>query len=256
MSLTSCSPFNCETYIEVIEDFIAFTVQYVQESEIKGHTGWAQQLGSYKWTSGNFQEGVNLRLDFYRRLRDALRSQRTVDLQHIVDEIMQWGGMKPYKVTAELLESFRILDSLNMGNQTDWQKLIGKRIAATSKIYAMYDLNYWTIYDARVAKGIQYLVSNYLKINPDNDIDDGYLRFQMPPARNRKPIKGFEGLIPCEHSKQAILGFLYASWLLRAIARRLCDKHTRLPAPLQDEEWQVYHVEMIFFMIGLVPEQA
>lgn len=69
----------------------------------------------------------------------------------------------------------------------------------------------------------------------------------MPPGRNREPINGFSII----HSpRQAMLGFIYASWFFRAIAENLNNRDIPLPAPLQGG-WFVYHIEMVFFYDGL-----
>jgi hypothetical protein len=227
---------------------VVFVSQYIQEYEINHSRGWAENLKSYryKYSGGvaDFQKGINTRLDFHRELRRALTIGNSEELRSVVNRIMRWGGMKAYeKDMAEITNSFSILDSLERGHG-EWKKLIGSRIASTSKIYAMYAPKIWSIYDSRVGRGIQTLVS--LHRGNSNSISK-YLKFQSPPGRNRGPVAGFKAITS---QTQAILAFLYTSWLFRAIASRLNSREILLPEPLQNEAWSVYHIEMVFFMIG------
>lgn len=164
MALIPCNPFSYDTYRNHINDFIPFVVNHIKDNLIRHYVGWANQLESYRYNSPtgvvHFQEGINTRHNFHNRLVEAI-PYGIQQIQPIVDEIMTWGGMKKYPVTNELLQSFHILDALAMGNHTNWQNLIGKRIASTSKIYEMYNPNCWSIYDSRVGNGLQFLVSLY-----------------------------------------------------------------------------------------------
>ena len=248
MTLLACNPFNYEKYTSLVNDFIVFVTQYIQEYEISHCRGWAENLKSYRYKyrggAADFQKGISTRLMFHEELRNTLHTSDLEALQSTIAKIMRWGGMKTYKKEpTDIINSFRILDSLENGHG-DWQNLIGNRIASTSKIYAMYAPKLWSIYDSRVGKGIQILISFYQR-DRTNTIE--YLKFQCPPGRNREPINGFRLVGSLQ---QAILGFLYASWLFQGIARNLNEKKIVLPEPFQNEPWSVYHVEMVFFMIG------
>jgi len=105
------------------------------------------------------------------------------------------------------------LDSLE-SEGGNWQNLVGTRIASTSKIYAMYSPRLWSMYDSRVGKGIQTIISRYDVLETTSE----YLDFPCPPGRNRGPIDGFRAV---GTKRQAILGFLYGSWLFRVIANKL-----------------------------------
>lgn len=231
-----------------MHDFIVFVTQYIEEHEINDCRGWEENLQSYKYKySGgiaDFQNGISARLILHEELIKALHVNESEALQSTIAKIMRWGGMKTYKKeTTGIINSFRILDCLENG-YGEWKELVGDRIAATSKIYAMYAPRLWSIFDSRVGKAIQVLVSLY---RSDRNNTTEYLKFQCPPGRNRRPIDGFK--LVSSH-RQAILGFLYASWLFRAIAACLNEKRILLPGPLQNERWSVYHIEMVFFMIG------
>ena len=248
MTLRPCNPFNYEKYTSLVQDFVAFVTQYIQEYEINHCRGWAENLKSYryKYSGGiaNFQKGISTRLSFHAEIRSALNQRDTEALRSTIDKIMRWGGMKAYRKEGnDIINSFRILDSLENGYE-DWENLIGSRIASTSKIYAMYAPQIWSIYDSRVGRGIQILIS--LQQRNQNTTSE-YLKFQSPPGRNREPVAGFKVITS---QTQATLAFLYTSWLFRAIASRLNDREILLPEPLQNETWSVYHIEMVFFMIG------
>jgi hypothetical protein len=202
----------------------------------------------YAFDNADFIRGIETRLEFHRRLREANTQELVLS---VVNEIMRWGGLRELTIdfVPQLQIALNTLDAINGGHEDNWNyNLIGKRITTISKIYEMYNPRLWSIYDSRVGKGIQFFVSLY---EPNLGNVSEYLRFQCPPGRNRGPINGFRQV---SSPRQVILGFLYASWLFRAIASRLNDDHIPLPEEVvnlqQDINWAVYHIEMVFFMIG------
>jgi hypothetical protein len=254
VKLTSCNPINYANYIALqpIQDFIHFTTNYIHNNELNGNTGWTNQLMSYSYDADNadFVRGIEIRLEFHRMLREAL-SQTNEQVLVVVNDIMKWGGLKSYQINfiPQIQQALHFLDEIENGNSDNWgNNLIGKRITSISKIFEMYRPKLWAIYDSRVGKGIQLLLSLH---QPHCTMLSDYLRFQCPHGRNRFPIDGFR---LANSPKQAILGFLYASWLFRSIAIRLNDLGIMLPEEAvnlqQDRNWYAYHIEMIFFMIG------
>ncbi len=165
MKLISCNPLNYSNYIalEPIEDFIHFTTNYIHNNEINGDTGWTNQLMSYSYAADNadFIRGIEKRLEFYRRLNEAL-TQTNEQVLVVVNDIMRWGGLKSYTIDfiPQIQQALHSLDEIENGNVANWENnLIGNRITAISKIFEMYRPKLWSIYDSRVGKGIQLLLS-------------------------------------------------------------------------------------------------
>jgi hypothetical protein len=253
MRLRPCFPFNYNNYTTLIQHFINFTTEYIQNNEINGHIGWVNQLMSYSYSfdNANYITGIERRFEFHTSLREAITQEQQDRILTVVNAIMRWGGLKNYNINdiPEIQIALQTLDEIDNGHPNNWNNnLIGKRITAITKIFEMYNPKLWSIYDSRVGKGIQRLVSFY---EPNLANISDYLRFQCPPGRNRFPIHGFRQI---STSRQAILGFLYASWLFRAIANQLNEANIPLPEIVIDlqgsERWAVYHIEMIFFMFG------
>ena len=92
----------------------------------------------------------------------------------------------------------------------------------------------WVIYDSYCAKGLQWLVSQYWNQNGEQ-VHENFLRFPWPTGRVGAPVNGFPRL---GTPRQARLGFIYASWLCRAIAEQLNDNENQALA------WQAYHIEI------------
>jgi len=119
-------------------------------------------------------------------------------------------------------------------------QVCAERIASISKIYEMWNPAAWVIYDSYCAKGLQWLVSQLWNQN-GNRTHANILKFPWPPGRVGAPVSGFPRL---GTQQQARLGFIYASWLCRAIAERLNENGN------QQLQWQAYHIEMVAFQIG------
>lgn len=119
-------------------------------------------------------------------------------------------------------------------------------VASVSKVYEMHDLGSWTIYDSRVATGLALLVQSWWDHLGGDELGD-LLRFPCPlPRSGREPPAGFPRL---RTPPQARLGFIYASWLCKALASRLNES---FGPPLPDTRWSPYHVEMVMWMLGKV----
>jgi len=141
-----------------------------------------------------------------------------------------------------LQRSLHILNNLNHNN---YENVYSGRIASMSKIYEMWHPANWVIYDSYCARGLQWLVSQWWNLPGNYNTYEDILRLPSPPGRAIRPVDGFPRL-NTQHSLQATLGFIYASWLCRAIATQLNIGGNHA----QDITWQAYHIEMVAFQLG------
>jgi len=198
--------------------------------------GWEGAYHRYCFDGMNWQEGANLRNKFHRQLIEA---GDVGERLKVSSEILCWGRMKP--MDGALHDSLnRSLDLLSNGTGESLKQICSRRIATVSKIYEMWDPTKWVIYDSYCVRGLQWLVSPYLAAH-SSPATEALLRFPWPAGRKGQPMQGFVRL---GTEKQARLGFLYASWLCRAIAEQL-NRSGRT-----DHFWEAFHVEMAAFQIG------
>lgn len=256
MALTAVAPFNCTTYVGKAGAFIDFAVQHVQNTFIQGRTGWIHHLRAYSYIRGrgDWQSGIADRHRMHNSLR---RSTSDIQLLTAINMIMDWGGLKRYSSgeIPAIQQSLRELGKLDAGG-ADRSTILAQRIAAASKIYAIHDLEKWTIYDSRAANALARLVCAYWECIGDVSLAH-LLRFPQPLGKATKRVPP-----PCfpkgSSERQFCLAFVYASWLLRAIAHALNrDAAIAQPPTVQlpggdvsSNTWKLYHVEMVLFMLG------
>jgi len=122
--------------------------------------------------------------------------------------------------------------------------MLGRRIASTSKVYAMVDPSRWAIYDSRVARALALLVAY------SGAVDVKLTALPQPPGRVAgRAAPGFPTL-QAAGTRQAALAFVYASWLIRGIAAELNVRAIASPA---GTPWTVMHVELALFTAGALP---
>jgi len=231
MALIQINPMNYQHYLDTLGDSVQ---QIVDVFEAHENGGWLNALHRYNFEDMNHIDGQNQRNIFHNAIQNANNLNQRIN---VANEIMDWGNMLPLNenMMANLDMTLHSLDNdenLNLNN------ICVDRIASISKIYEMWDPAAWVIFDSYCAKGLQWLVSNMWGAN-NNKTHEDLLRFPWPPGRVGEPIDGFPRL---GTERQARLGFIYVSWLCRAIAEILDHD--------QQEEWQAYHVEMVAFQIG------
>lgn len=249
MALTPVYPFEERVLLGEVRPFIEWVLNHVQTIPIDGRVGWLSHLHSYSW-GGDWRRGVADRLAMAKMLEQALKK----DAAHVLNaanKVAKWGGVHYPPILEDrvcwIRQSFAVLDQLaEKGANKDWNEIHADRIATVSKIYEMYDLGAWVIYDSRAATGLARLVRAWWASQGEEALDC-LLRFPIPPSKGgRRLIPGFPGVAKTA-PKQARLGFLYSSWLSKALAERLGDQ---VPAPCPGSRWWPYHVEMIMFMLG------
>ena len=191
-------------------------------------------LRRYQW-NGDWRVGISVRRRFANLVRSADDHGR---LLGVMDEIRSWGGLRPFgrDLSAEVARSLSILDALATSDAAPPTDLCGTRIAAVSKVYAMYDLRRWVIYDSRVAWALASLLDEWT-----GDSVGPLIGFPQPQGRNGQP---FPGVPAGASARQGALAFVYASWLSQSIA-------THIDAVCPDPAgWSAIHVEMALFTIG------
>ncbi|OFV91137.1 MAG: hypothetical protein A3H28_06880 [Acidobacteria bacterium RIFCSPLOWO2_02_FULL_61_28] len=139
----------------------------------------------------------------------------------------------------------RSLDCLNLlarGETVEITDLCVERVASITKMYEMWDVGNWVIYDSYCARGLQWLISglwNSLAYRKHERL----LKLPWPPGRIGFPVSGFPRMADTAPNQKR-LGFIYGSWLCKAIAERL--------TALQNNafDWKPYHIEMLAFQLG------
>ena len=246
MALKIITPFRSDNYRTIVSGFVGWVADYVQSNQIQDRTGWMSQLQRYEW-KGDWREGMRKRCEFHERMMCVQSDQ---DFHQVAGDILSWGRMNPFgfEEVSSLRRSLMILDTLREGKDTFFHDLFVDRVAASSKIYEMYDPSSWAIYDSNVVRGLAFLVTTWWKMNGRKTMDS-VLRFPWPPGRgDAGPPQGFPR---AASPRQAQLGFIYASWLLSAMAEKIRSMSRNSGNAIdQDFDWQAYHVEMVLFTLG------
>jgi len=233
MALENIKPLTYQNYVMMLGNSVDAIVG-VLENHQRG--GWWEALQRYQFQNMDYIAGQDVRMQFHELLVNAAD---LADLVAVSNQILRWSNMPHLNEQMEnsLQESLIQLANENHGNLN---QVCAKRIASISKIYEMWEPTEWIIYDSYCAKGLQWLVSQIWNQNDEN-ANAILLRFPWPPGRVGGPVNGFPRL---GTENQARLGFLYASWLCRAIAEQLNNNERH------DLVWRAYHIEMVAFQIG------
>ncbi len=231
MALTLINPLSYQHYVNLLGNEVQ---QIVNIFEAESDGGWLCALHRYQFEGINYIEGQDLRNEFH----NTIINTNNIDERIVVaNDILQWGNMLPLNENmASSLDAS--LNSLDNEENLNFEHICVDRIASISKVYEMWDPAKWIIYDSYCAKGLQQIVS-YLWHHNAHEVHDDLLRFPWPPGRVGAPVNGFPRL---GTERQAKLGFVYASWLCRAIANTLNQN--------QEDMWQAFHVEMVAFQLG------
>jgi hypothetical protein len=262
MALSPIRPLCFNEFDKVQTLFANWVVDYVDKNPIHGRSGWLHHLQAYDYSRRDherdaqpvWQKGELRRVEFNNRLRSSLAGDNQA-LIGIVNEIMEWGGMKPYDAgaTPKIRQALQALDmekTVSIWNTHRVNEIaVTRRIAARTKIFEMYDLDKWVIYDSRLAVALACLTDHNLKSSPGSSTNT--IRWPIPQGRpnESRVVQGFPG---AHTPYQASLGFLYASWLCRMIAQRLSSQQ---PAPsgqigVSPGGWRTFHVEMVLWTLG------
>lgn len=231
MALTLIHPLSYENYVNLLGNEIQELVG-IFENISEG--GWLGALHRYQFGEAGYIEGRNQRNNFHEAINNANNANERID---VANEIMDWGNMMDLNENMEASLDVS-LEALDNEEDLALENICVERIASISKVYEMWDPAKWIIYDSYCAKGLQQMIS-YLWQHNNHNVHENILRIPWPPGRVGAPVNGFPRL---GSPRQAKLGFIYASWLCRAIANSLNQN--------QGEVWQAFHVEMVAFQLG------
>lgn len=240
MALRPVDPFTRAIYGERTGAFIEWATDYVEATAVDGCTGWRAHFLRYDWQGDDWAAGLHAREEMARSLAEA----RSVDeLISAAQGIAAWGRMKDLSTDEAkvIVAAFAVLDALAEGG--DWHQLHAGRIATSSKVYAMHDQDRWAIFDSRVGFALASLVDRFWAETGERAVP-GLLGIPVPPGRVLRRLP--DGFAQVATRRQAQLGFVYSSWLLRAIAESLDGSRV---AP-EGNRWRLRHVEMACFMLG------
>lgn len=237
MALEQIDPLKFENFKFLIGDDVKIFADIID---------WENYFKNYSYLNNgqkfDFNEGVKIRKELNSELRKADNNEKLA----VFNKIIKWGGLpeidkdKDENLVEQIIKSLNILDN---ENTMDLKNVYAKtRIASVSKIYEMWDLCKWIIYDSYCSRGLQWIVKQFWeKIKCKRNFC--ILNFPQPPGKSEKnkPIEGF----PRNTSEnQFRFAFIYASWLCRLIAQELNLKNK------SDFKWESYHVEMALFTLG------
>lgn len=266
MALDLIEPFCYREYRARTRNFASWLANHVQSNETHGRTGWIAWFMSFASKKHpnipRWREGVLGRTRYPAKLRDSLDDNDVLIrmVNEIIVDFHKMGKPRgyPVKFADEIREALTALE--NELDDLAWspEKLydVGT-MASMSKVYQMLDPHRWTIYDSRVATALACLVRRYWD-ESGQEMDSGLIRFPVP-SRQIRGWKRPQGFHSCSGSRQACLGFIYASWLLRQIAEVMRSELRYGIPPTADIEhaiqpldgnWQVYHLEMALWMLG------
>lgn len=232
MPLAPIEPFNFENFLLQA----ALPISEIANGFENHQRGpWGAALERYNFGGAGYEDGQAIRERFHQDIHNA-NGQEAICA--ISNEILDWGNMRPLNdgMRGSLLDSLGALDAMD-GDVL--LAICADRIASMSKIYEMWNPAEWVIFDSYCAKGLQWMVSEFVgEITPPLE---AMLIIPWPPGRVGAPHLGFPRL---GSLRQARLGFIYTSWLCRAIAD-LLNTYER-----QHHVWQAYKIEMVAFQIG------
>lgn len=254
-----------------MENFADFIVDYIETNEIHGHKGWLNQLHAYEWEANSrvekYPDAIATTKKFNTKSQAILKIPNTDENWfHLCDEIRAWGGMKkvPMDIALSLRNSVIFLSKNNPGINCDFSTLPirGDRIATASKIYYYADPLRWTIYDSRVGFAFHQLIIEYARKNgvePSSVfqeiplcLPDSQTTYPNSKIKKRVPLYELSDFPLCGSETRAKASFIWASYLHRLISIKLNEKPILKPdqSLSTDPQWELPHVEMVFFVIG------
>jgi hypothetical protein len=243
VALRPIEPFSRPGFQAAVAPFVAWATDHVATTAIGGRCGWVAHLHTYRWKGVDWRGGLTQRRDMALALR---RATTPAELAAAVAAVPSWGDMRDLSADdlSAVVASFPVLDRLREGTGADWQAVHARRIAATSKVYAMRDLDSWTIYDSRVGFALARIIDRWWERGSRQELP-ALLGLAVPPERGpRRSLPA--GFARIGSTRQAGLAFIYASWLVEAIAAQLAARDRRPDG----DRWRLAHVEMALFVMG------
>jgi hypothetical protein len=238
MALRSIDPFTYSVFdAEVGESALAIINHFKNDDP----EFWGSTLRRHSFGGHDYQWGERVRLEFNKALSSCSGNDELYD---IANRILEWGGMDPLNSTMKqgLERSLSSLSLLARGETIDLSQLCVERLASITKVYEMWDLDNWVIYDSYCARGLQWLISSFWN-SLGHKQNENLLKLPWPPGRVGHPVAGFPRAADTA-PKQKRLGFVYGSWFCKAIAARLINIDNN------GFHWRPYHIEMLAFQLG------
>ena len=238
MALKTIDPFTYSAFIAETGESIRAIVDRFNNEDPEF---WLNTLRRYSFREQDHQSGERVRLQFNKALSSCSGNE---ELYAVANRILEWGGMPPLNGTMKqgLESSLLYLKLLAKGEPINLGQVCVERLASITKVYEMWDLNNWVIYDSYCVRGLQWLISVFWA-SVGHKENEGLLKLPWPPGRVGLPVAGFpRAADTAPHQKR--LGFIYGSWLCKAIAERLAITSNN------SFHWRPYHVEMFAFQIG------
>jgi hypothetical protein len=238
MALISISPFTYHAFnVEAGESVLAIINQLKKYDP----DFWQNTLNRYTFHGRDYHWGEKVRIEFNKELSAYTEIG---ELFEIANKILNWGGMDDLtdSMKQNLADSLSCLKMLAQDKSIDLERLCVDRLASITKVYEMWDINNWVIYDSYCARGLEWLIAgfwNQIGYRKNEDL----LKLPWPPGRVGSPVSGFPRAADTS-PKQKRLGFIYGSWLCKAIAERLTVIDS------SRFYWRPYHIEMLAFQLG------
>lgn len=238
MALKIILPFNYHAFCAEAGESVVKIVNHFKKCD-SGF--WRNTLSRYSFRDQDYHWGEKIRIEFNKELSAYTEIDK---LFEISNKILDWGGMEHItdSMKENLVESLSCLKMLAQDKNIDLEKICVDRLASITKIYEMWDINNWVIYDSYCARGLEWLIAGFWDQIGDRKNED-ILKLPWPQGRVGSPVPGFPRTADTS-PKQKRLGFIYGSWLCKAIAERL----TVIDG--SSFYWRPYHIEMLAFQLG------
>ncbi len=238
MALRTIVPFTYSAFNAKAGESILAIINHFKKGD---PDFWRNTLRRHSFRGHDYQFGERTRLKFNKALSSCPGKDELFD---VANKILDWGGMAPLTshMRQELEPSLSSLNLLSGEEAIDLRQLCVERLASITKVYEMWDLDNWVIYDSYCARGLQWLISgiwNSLGYSQNESL----LKLPWPPGRVGSPMTGFPRAADTAPNQKR-LGFIYGSWLCKAIAERLTSNDN------DGFQWRPYHIEMLAFQPG------
>jgi hypothetical protein len=237
MALRTIAPF---TYSAFSAETSKSTLAIINHFNNNDPEFWLNTLRRYSFRGQCYQSGERVRLEFNKDLSFCSGNE---ELYTVANRILEWGGMAPLTSAMKrgLESSLSLLSLLSKEKPTNLGQICVERLASITKVYEMWDLDNWVIYDSYCARGLQWLIKGFWTSVGHNQNED-LLKLPWPPGRSGRPVCGFPRAADTA-PLQKRLGFIYGSGLCKAIAEHLADSCNNI-------RWRPYHIEMLAFQLG------
>jgi hypothetical protein len=237
LALETIRPFTFRAFNAEVGETARAIINYFRNND---PNFWQATLRRYSFRGSDYQQGEEVRLEFNEKLTTCTDRE----LFDVANEILEWGGMDSLTsvMKQKLRRGLACLNLLAKDETIDLNELCVERLASITKIYEMWDLDNWVIYDSYCARGLQWIISGLWQ-SLGHRANERLLKLPWPPGRVGSPVAGFPRAADTS-PKQKRLGFIYGSWLCKAIAERLTAIENSC------FHWRPFHIEMIAFQLG------